>query len=246
MDLTRVIALPASPTGRILLFAWLGIFFGAQAVSSLGKMFLPHLAGWISLLTFSAQCLTGLLLWRKWYKAAIDVFSLRRWHLGLAVYTGLLGLMLALAKPEILPVFGSGAGFLTLAYYLLVIALMEEVWFRGIWFATFPGQPLVSIFAGSLLFGIAHIGFQGPLSFVTTFSVGLVFAAARYRGASIGSLVIAHGFNDWINGGTVVGWHWHHELPMRLPVMSAGCLLLAAAIWKWGSAGQGRPEGALN
>lgn len=67
---------------------------------------------------------------------------------------------------------------------------------------------------------------------VTAFFIGLVYAAARYRGTSIGVLALAHGFNDWIGQGHVVKWSWQVGSRAIDSALVVGCILLVAVILK--------------
>jgi hypothetical protein len=61
-------------------------------------------------------------------------------------------------------------------------------------------------FDGSLAFTAYHFPFQGWERMIASglavriFFLGLLFAAARYKGASIGVLALAHGLIDWLQG----------------------------------------------
>lgn len=58
---------------------------------------------------------------------------------------------------------------------------------------------------GSMIFGLVHIPSGGIGAFVLTFLVGIVFATARFRGASIVSLAIVHSVIDFLNSSILSG-----------------------------------------
>lgn len=149
--------------------------------------------------------LTGIAVWRKWYPRKINVFSPTRWWLGLII------LLMVLFYPIIggLPSFQfewNHSALISLFWCIIVIGFAEELWWRGIWFEIWKGKPVICILAGSLVFDAYHFPFQGSELMIGSglairiFFLGLVFAAARYKGASIGVLALAHGLIDWLQG----------------------------------------------
>ena len=58
---------------------------------------------------------------------------------------------------------------------------------------------ILYIAIASFLFALLHWPQCGPLQCVIIFFIGIVYASARYNGASILSLSIAHGMLDLLN-----------------------------------------------
>lgn len=85
-----------------------------------------------------------------------------------------------------------------LAYFLIIIALVEELWYRGIWFAITGNSILISVILGSILFTLLH-WHQGLKHFPFLLSLGLVFSVCRWLGSPIWSLAISHGLMNWLN-----------------------------------------------
>ena len=85
---------------------------------------------------------------------------------------------------------------------------------------------------GSLVFGLAHFQLHGMDKVITASFIGLAYAVARYRGASIGVLALAHGFNDWIGQGQVIGWRWHAGTGTLQIAIVCISLVLAAGMLK--------------
>lgn len=93
----------------------------------------------------------------------------------------------------------------TLAFIGLVstVAPCEEFLYRGFSFAAIEdasnGSFLLPILGSSALFSLAHL-YQGRQGLVSTFMVGLLFAAARTLTGSLEPSIIAHFLADLIAG----------------------------------------------
>ena len=172
--------------------------------------------------------LTGISVWRKWYPEKIDVFFPTRWWLGLII------LLVLLLHPIIggLPSFQfewNRSALISFLWCVFVIGFAEELWWRGIWFEMWKGRPVICILAGSLAFTAYHFPFQGLELMISeglmirVFFFGLVFAAARYKGTSIGVLALAHGLIDWIQGDI----QWQRQTG---PVPCAVCCMVLMTI----------------
>ena len=88
------------------------------------------------------------------------------------------------------------------------------------------------ILVGSMVFTAYHYPFQGFEPLIVIFFFGLVFAAARYKGASIGVLALAHGAIDWVQGMNIIRWQWQTSplsQNITVPVVS---LTLTAIIFR--------------
>jgi len=177
-----------------------------------------------------SMLLVGTWVWRCWYPNRIDLFSVSGWRV---VVPTLLILELALCIINVPHLGLSWASSPTTAltdlpYFLCLIALTEELWFRGIWFEMWRGRPFMCIGVGSLLFGAIHIATSSSHP-ISAFFFGLVFAAARNRGASIGVLVIGHGLLDWVNA-TCMHWTPRFGPAINLTVIWLTCVAVTAIL----------------
>jgi membrane protease YdiL (CAAX protease family) len=84
-----------------------------------------------------------------------------------------------------------------LAFFVVVVtvAVCEELIYRGFVqrvFEDWPGGFIIAgILASALMFGLAHL-YQGPRGLITTFAVGMLFAAIRAWTGSLLAPLIAH------------------------------------------------------
>ena len=112
---------------------------------------------------------------------------------------------------------------------VVTIALAEELWFRGLWMRATGDRPALAIFGGSAAFGLYHLH-QGPALMATTAALGLLFAVARWHGAPIWSLALAHGAMNWFNNvvAPAPGWRFDPTLSRTLfiALIVAGAFLL--------------------
>ena len=209
MRLNQKIEWLSAPSLSNLAVAWvLGMIVG-HIVIGLGQKFTPYLLAPYVLVSLMLSLVTGVLVWREWYPEEMDVFSLKGWKYAVMLFLGFLLLEVLFAAPIIKPALWKLSGLGKLLWCIVLTGFIEELWWRGVWFAMFKNRPLVCIVAGSVIFGLAHFQLHGMDKVITASFVGLAYAVARYKGASIGVLALAHGFNDWIGQGQVIGWRWH-------------------------------------
>ena len=122
--------------------------------------------------------------------------------------------------------------------FLLIIALVEELWFRGIWFQIWRGRALACIVGGAVVFGLYHLS-QGWGTVATTGCIGVIYGVARWYGASLASLVGAHALMNWMNTAMLPG-----ALAGRQLVRSWFCLdvlIVAAGLYAFARS-SGRPS----
>lgn len=219
------------PTWPLLAATWLGGIVGGNAVITFGKAVLPEHLGPFAYVAILLMMTFGIAAWRFWYREDLDVFSLKGWPMALAIFLGLLLSAVINAHAQLRGDVWQVKTLVALFYCVVLIGFTEELWWRGIWFSMFKGRPFVCIVVGSLLFGLLHYQLHGLRSVFMASLVGLAFAVARHRGASIGALSLAHGFNDWQAQGHVVRWHWHASSIKIDVVLYTICLLLAVGIW---------------
>lgn len=87
---------------------------------------------------------------------------------------------------------------LDLVNYFVFIALVEEIWFRGVLQQSVTRLGYLGIALGAVIFGLYHIH-SGWTVVLTTAAVGSVYAVARHLGAGILSLALAHGAMNFAN-----------------------------------------------
>ncbi len=140
--------------------------------------------------------------------------GLRRWRLGelglnrkglwlslfcaLSILVGRLLIILSIqweAQPARLTILGL---LWDLFYYFALVALTEELLFRGLVYHALDGWLGVrwAILGSSFGFLLWHIFGQGPLIGLTTFVIGLLFALIRWRAGGIIGLIVLHGLWD--------------------------------------------------
>lgn len=86
--------------------------------------------------------------------------------------------------------------------YIIFVALLEELWFRGVFFEYltrhFKHSKQLPIVITSLGFALFHFH-QGIFAVTTTFALGYLWATLRSIGIPLWLLVLQHGVMDWIN-----------------------------------------------
>ncbi|MDQ8731943.1 CPBP family intramembrane glutamic endopeptidase [Bradyrhizobium sp. LHD-71] len=115
---------------------------------------------------------------------------------------------------------------LLLAQQVVMIALAEELWFRGLWMRAMAGRPGCAIFGGAAGFGLYHLH-QGWELMLTSAALGVLFGTARWYGAPIWALALAHGLFNWINSNIIPGVAWRSD-PLTARLLYVGLLLLGA------------------
>jgi hypothetical protein len=196
-----------------------------------------HMRKAVSLLRAYGVCATalGIFIGSYWYPNEFLLFGApSRWYLAFLSGAGLLFLVAVLVRLTPRREFQRFDTVLNLAHYLVVVGLFEEVWFRGIWFAVFGGSFVNAVVVGSIAFGLVH---YSPVlrprdiqSVVWSIFAGSVFAAARYAGAGIVPLAVAHGAFDFL-----FHYVYRQEAPRYGPrttgaVFIVACLLLVVSI----------------
>lgn len=206
MNLNYKSDLLKTPTPLNLALVWFVAYGGGMGMLWLAiklskfvsPIFLATVAGGLILAV-------GLWVWRAWYSREIDLFSLKGWEKVLVVCAILEVGNYVLEIPVIKGASIMGAAA-SLVWFMLFTGILEEVWWRGIWFAMWRGRPFISIVAGAALFASVHCLQHNFGGILVVFAMGLVLGVTRHRGASIGMLAVAHGvlFN-WFNN-TVLIW----------------------------------------
>jgi len=135
---------------------------------------------------------------------SLGQLGLNRLGIGLGVVCGALfsaGRIVILLGTNI-PLAAQPPSLTTLAldtvFYFAVVGLVEELLFRGLIYRALEDWRGLgwAIWGSSLLFGLYHVGWQGPLGGVATGFAGLFFACLRWRGGGIVGIILAHGLID--------------------------------------------------
>jgi membrane protease YdiL (CAAX protease family) len=138
--------------------------------------------------------------WRRWHSGQLDVFSLKGGVPAWLFLFGMEGLIFTFCSPAM-----AGNGPLKLAgsflYYLVLIALPEEIMWRGMWMRMWRNRPGLAVWGGSLIFGLYHWPLQGAADTVEAFGIGALLAVIRYRGCSLGPLILVHALFDLSGNG---------------------------------------------
>ena len=182
--------------------------------------------------------LTGLWLAQQHHHGEIHLANLDRWYLALIPLLGFLLLTMVLTPyVGLRKELSRSAVAKRLFFFLFLVGLPEELWLRGIWFAMFADEFWMSVVVGSVVFGFMHYvpGVPGSAMEATrTILAGLVFATARYCGAGVLPLAIAHGLFNFLSLYLLEKTVPRRKdgtpgltLPMAI-VYVLGCLLLAA------------------
>lgn len=117
-----------------------------------------------------------------------------------------------------------------LANVVLFVALAEELWFRGLWMRSTASSLVLAVVVGALAFGLLHWPL-GPGRVATTAALGLLYAAARWRGAPLWALALAHGSVNWVSASLAPATEWRfgalgsQTLFCLLVLVSAGIML---------------------
>jgi membrane protease YdiL (CAAX protease family) len=187
------------------------------ALVEIGLMFLPAIPAYLWLWP-SVSGTT----WLKPVQSAVYVYflagtlliGLRRWNLdqlglnrkgiglslvcGLAFVVGRILVVVATDLPWKLQPITLERIVYDVAFYFGLVGLIEELLFRGLMYRALDewrGARL-AIWGSALVFGLYHIGGQGPLGALGTFIAGVVFGAIRWRAGGILGLIVAHGLAD--------------------------------------------------
>lgn len=145
-----------------------------------------------------AQLILGDYARRRLFGPPFSLGGPSGWIWALAAVAILQGSQWALAVHQTVPLpplFGILTGLFNM---VVLVGLVEELWFRGLWFRVMARHPLAALVSGSLLFSLYHWP-QGLHRVVLTFAIGMVLGAARLRGASLLALALVHGGLNWLN-----------------------------------------------
>jgi membrane protease YdiL (CAAX protease family) len=187
------------------------------ALAEVAIMFLPGIPAYLWLwpnVTGTSWYMPVQMAVYVYFLAGCLFIGLRRWNLGqLGLNRRGLGLTLAcglvlLASRTLvllatdLPLGLQPITFRRLAgeilFYFGLVGLIEELLFRGLIYHALDqwrGAGL-AIWGSALVFGLYHVGWQGPLGGLGTFLIGVIFGATRWRAGGIVGLILVHGLID--------------------------------------------------
>lgn len=187
----------------------------------------PMIHMWVWMVGF-AHLGTAEFLRRRYFRGKINI-CFEKWHLALIVLVGVQTADYLVVSHTIGPRNGVTLAAINFFYYLIVVGLAEELWFRGLWLAMFKNRFIPGVLFGSIIFGLYHIPHGLQTVLFTTF-IGAMFAVARYRGSSILTLAIAHGLIDWFNLEMFPGVSYRFSETVILVLFPLLCLILAIAL----------------
>lgn len=161
---------------------------------------------WLELAYFGGLCIP--LLWLIWMSGdSLDMFELQTptkrdvyWLIGLGAAVVAESIFWLFSDVTDSNGFFGGSGLLclhcfTLGFIMYILpAVFEEVLYRGILQArTFEitGRAWVAIGFPAALFSVSHV-YQGTDSLWVQFLFGVVFGVARWKGATLWTLVVVH------------------------------------------------------
>ena len=214
-----------TPRPWLLVIIWLAFYLVTGGALIALTTIRPPGIYWWSWVFAMAQLAGCLWVRHAYYQKDISLVSFNGWPWAIFVIVSLQTIQYIVVVPKIGPASGIGFALLELFKFLVLIGYTEELWFRGIWFAMFKNRMLPSIIAGSVAFGIFHLP-HGIGSVIISSCVGSVFAAARYRGASIMSLAIAHGLIDWLNNQMLPAKQLRISMGAALIVLPVACIAI--------------------
>jgi membrane protease YdiL (CAAX protease family) len=189
---------------------------GPSALVEVGLLFLPAIPAylwlWPNLQGDNAWIAQALVY--VYFLAGAIFIGRRRWSWGelgfnpgglwlslgstLALLLGRLFIILSVRWKLAPPPLDPARLALDVLYYFGLVALVEELLFRGLIYRALEswGGVRWALWGSSAGFMLWHIFGQGPLIGLTTLVIGLVFALLRWRAGSILGLIVLHGLWD--------------------------------------------------
>jgi len=189
---------------------------GPSALIEVGLLFLPAIPAYLWLwpnVEGDARWLAQALVY-AYVLAGIIFIGRRRWGWGelglnprglrlslacaLALLLGRLLIIVSVDWKLAPPPLDPGRLVLEVLYYFGLVALVEELLFRGLVYRALEGWSgdRAAIWGSSFGFMLWHIFGQGPVIGLTTFVIGLVFALLRWRAGGILGLIGLHALWD--------------------------------------------------
>lgn len=173
--------------------------------------------------------LWGILVKQKFYKKSFKLFSFRKWQIALLLFLSLEVVQIILINPKLRFGMTFTEAMYKVFYFWIFVGFAEELWFRGIWFEMFKGKFIPCVLIGSFVFGLWHWPAHGLIVFLFSSLVGLAFAVARFKGASILSLSIAHCIIDFFNTSILSG-QMRFSFSLTLVIFVSASLFIAAML----------------
>lgn len=122
-----------------------------------------------------------------------------------------------------------GVAFAVFVNMALVVGLGEEAWFRGLWMRAAQPSAALAVGVGALAFGLLHWPF-GLGRVATTAALGALYGAARWRGAPLWALALAHGAVNTVASTAIPASAWRFDPMLAQALFCALALAAAAAI----------------
>ncbi len=223
----------SAPSLFVLITIWICVFTPTTVILARLKRTRPKGLYWLTWAIASATLMAGLWVYHHYFGELVSLLNFSGWQWALAVFISLQAMQYSLAVPARNPRENTRKSALELFRFVVLVGLTEEIWFRGIWFAMCHNHFVTSVLLGSLVFGLYHLR-HGRYVAVITFFVGMVFASARYRGASIISLALVHGVIDWLNYRMFPASRLRVRENHVLVLIALWCVLSSAVILLWG------------
>jgi membrane protease YdiL (CAAX protease family) len=187
------------------------------ALIEVGVMFLPAIPAYLWLwpsVSGTAWLKPVQLAVYAYFLAGTLLIGLRRWNLdqlglnsdglglslacGLAFVVGRILVVVATDLPWKLQPIALRLIVFDVVFYFGLVGFIEELLFRGLMYRALDDWhgARLAIWGTALVFGLYHVGGQGPLGGLGTLIAGVVFGAIRWRAGGILGLIIAHGLSD--------------------------------------------------
>lgn len=183
--------------------------------------------GWVILVSV-VQLGLGEYARRRMFGSPMTITSGRlRWALAALVI--LQGAQWSLSVHPLGPMPAIATALGQLLYMMVLVGYVEELWFRGLWLRALSRFPLTGLLSGSLIFALYHWP-QGGHAVLLTFSIGMVYGAARLRGAPILALGLGHGLVNWLNDTALPPVALRVETELALLLFPLICLAGAFAL----------------
>lgn len=110
-----------------------------------------------------------------------------------------------------------------------LFALVEELWFREIWFKATRHRFATSVLAGSALFGLFHL-WQGPDAVMRTLSIGLVYGTVRFLGTPFWVVAALHALINGLNNGLLLAVESSVEPSTQTAIVLSASLFTSAVL----------------
>lgn len=218
-------------TMMIVMLSVVAVFFAQQLDGGLAVIALQSLS-MMQLLVMAGLYFCGRRFENSRFKKGIPLH--RNILIGGLGLCALLMLIYSLSQVQfVLPLLPAAYVAGQIGYYLIFIALAEELLFRGYAFSSHRFRPFSLLIISSLLFSVYHLN-AGLHSLPYFFMLGLFFGIQRYFGATIWLLVLEHtAFNVVLNLGWKITDYSFETNVFYSVTPFVGMLIVAAMGWSF-------------